>query len=130
MRSDAGSGYLKTPGSYPVTNRSCIAQVPVLYDKHKKCIVSNESADIIRMLATEFGAFHGAGAPQLYPAQHAEVCSNSLPGCFMVRGLQHPAGPSSGRSFSDATHCERMRSILDAMHISFNQGKQQSRSPT
>ena len=92
----------------------CTVQVPVLYDKHKKCIVSNESADIIRMLATEFGAFHGAGAPQLYPARHAEVCSNSLTGCSMARGLQHPARPSSGRSFSDAKLCERMRSIFSA----------------
>ncbi|MGH1464671.1 MAG: glutathione S-transferase family protein [Cognatishimia sp.] len=42
--------------------------VPVLWDSHSKQIVSNESADIIRML----GAFRDA--PNLYPPQHqAEI---------------------------------------------------------
>jgi len=37
-------------------------QVPVLWDKREQKIVSNESADIIRMFATEFGEFHRPGA--------------------------------------------------------------------
>ena len=38
-----------------------ITQVPVLWDKQERKIVSNESADIIRMFATEFGAFQKPG---------------------------------------------------------------------
>jgi putative glutathione S-transferase len=41
--------------------------VPVLWDKHKKTIVNNESAEIIRMLNTEFDAF-GDAALDFYPA--------------------------------------------------------------
>jgi glutathionyl-hydroquinone reductase len=41
------------------------ATVPVLYDKHTRTIVSNESADILRMLDSGFGAL--ASGPDLYP---------------------------------------------------------------
>ena len=43
--------------------------VPVLWDKRRAVIVSNESAEIIRMLN---GAFGGAG-PDLYPAELAQA---------------------------------------------------------
>jgi len=44
------------------------ASVPVLWDKHQNCIVSNESSDIIRMFNS---AFDGAGAVDgdYYPAK-------------------------------------------------------------
>jgi putative glutathione S-transferase len=41
------------------------ATVPVLYDKATRTIVSNESADILRMLDSGFGAL--ASGPALYP---------------------------------------------------------------
>lgn len=41
--------------------------VPVLWDRHREKIVSNESADIVRMLALEFDAKH-----LLYPANLAD----------------------------------------------------------
>ncbi|GAQ81656.1 hypothetical protein KFL_000860280 [Klebsormidium nitens] len=41
--------------------------VPVLYDKQTATIVSNESADIIRMLATEFREFAAPKSPELVP---------------------------------------------------------------
>lgn len=41
--------------------------VPVLYDTHKRTIVSNESSEIIRMLNTEFNAFSPAPELDLYP---------------------------------------------------------------
>jgi glutathionyl-hydroquinone reductase len=45
--------------------------VPVLWDKHDERIVSNESADIIRMFNA---AFEGASGPDLYPeALRAEI---------------------------------------------------------
>lgn len=46
--------------------------VPVLWDKALGTIVSNESADIIRMFNSEFGAL--AGGPDFYPADlRAEI---------------------------------------------------------
>ena len=41
--------------------------VPVLWDKREKTIVNNESAEIIRMLNTEFDEW-ADGAPDFYPA--------------------------------------------------------------
>ncbi len=43
------------------------ATVPVLWDKQRNTIVSNESADIVRMFNTGFGAL-ASGAFDLYPA--------------------------------------------------------------
>ena len=43
------------------------ATVPVLWDRHRKAIVSDESAEIIRMLNSEFGDWN-EGTPDLYPA--------------------------------------------------------------
>ena len=45
------------------------ATVPVLWDKQTKTIVSNESADIVRMFNAGFGTF--ASGPDLYPADLA-----------------------------------------------------------
>lgn len=45
------------------------ATVPVLWDKKTKTIVSNESADILRMFNSGFGAL--ASGPDLYPADLA-----------------------------------------------------------
>lgn len=42
------------------------ATVPVLWDKERRTIVNNESADILRMLNSGFGAF-ADGAVDLYP---------------------------------------------------------------
>jgi len=41
--------------------------VPVLWDKHKNTIVSNESSEIIRMLNSEFNAFSTKPELDLYP---------------------------------------------------------------
>lgn len=41
--------------------------VPILYDKQRDTIVSNESAEILRMFDSAFDAL-GAGGPRLYPA--------------------------------------------------------------
>ena len=43
------------------------ASVPILWDKEKQTIVSNESPEIIRMLNTEFNEW-GDGDPDFYPA--------------------------------------------------------------
>jgi putative glutathione S-transferase len=47
--------------------------VPILWDKHQNTIVSNESADIIRMFNTAFDEI-GAAPGDYYPeAEHAEI---------------------------------------------------------
>lgn len=49
------------------------ATVPALWDKKRQTIVSNESADIIRMLNSEFNAY-GDAALDFYPSElHAEI---------------------------------------------------------
>ncbi|ACL55203.1 glutathione S-transferase family protein [Methylobacterium nodulans] len=58
--------YLKADPGY--TGR---VTVPVLWDKARGTIVSNESAEIIRMLNGAFGAL-GATGPDLYPADLRE----------------------------------------------------------
>ncbi|QKX15546.1 glutathione S-transferase family protein [Microbulbifer sp. YPW1] len=47
------------------------ATVPVLWDKHTRTIVNNESADIVRMLNSTFSHLGNQG-PDLYPAVLAE----------------------------------------------------------
>ncbi|KAL3163163.1 hypothetical protein ABBQ32_009571 [Trebouxia sp. C0010 RCD-2024] len=47
--------------------------VPVLFDKKTMMIVSNESADIIRMFATECQAMDGPNAASLIPADPAQL---------------------------------------------------------
>ncbi|SDM92645.1 glutathione S-transferase family protein [Vreelandella arcis] len=47
------------------------ATVPILWDKKTRTIVSNESADILRMLNNAFEAF-GQQGPNLYPADLAD----------------------------------------------------------
>jgi len=42
--------------------------VPVLWDRHRRTIVNNESSEIMRMLNSEFEAF-GTGGPDLYPPE-------------------------------------------------------------
>lgn len=44
------------------------ATVPVLFDKKLNCVVSNESADIIRMFNSAFNAWAGKTELDLYPA--------------------------------------------------------------
>lgn len=54
---------------YTASNRTYTGNVtvPVLWDKQKKCIVSNESADILRMLNSAFDDV-GANREDYYPA--------------------------------------------------------------
>ena len=60
--------YLKADPHY--TGR---VTVPVLWDKHSATIVSNESADIIRMFETAFDAFTDARIDARPPALAAEI---------------------------------------------------------
>ena len=50
--------------------------VPVLWDKHTKTIVNNESSEIIRMLNREFDAFATRTTPDFYPAPLRPLIDN------------------------------------------------------
>jgi glutathionyl-hydroquinone reductase len=81
------NGWELAPGADPVNGKSFLYQVytevkpdmtgrvtvPVLWDKHKRTIVNNESAEIIRMLNSEFNAF-GDASLDFYPEElRAEI---------------------------------------------------------
>ena len=86
------------------------ATVPVLWDKKRRTIVNNESADILRMLNSGFGALADA-ALDLYPADLAERSTRSTSALCapqqrrLSRGLRDHAGRLRGslpRSVRDA----------------------------
>ena len=76
------NGWELAPGADPVNGKSFLYQVytevkpdisgrvtvPVLWDKQKRTIVSNESAEIIRMLNSEFDGF-GDTSQDFYPEE-------------------------------------------------------------
>jgi glutathionyl-hydroquinone reductase len=81
------NGWELAPGADPVNGKSFLYQVytevkpdmtgrvtvPVLWDKRKRTIVNNESAEIIRMLNSEFNAF-GDASLDFYPEElRAEI---------------------------------------------------------
>jgi glutathionyl-hydroquinone reductase len=73
--SDTVNGVTKLCELYQLADPECTSRVtvPVLWDKKERTIVSNESADIIRMFNS---AFDGLGAKEgdYYPKeQHAEI---------------------------------------------------------
>jgi len=62
-----GAGYLHELYSLADPHYSGRATVPVLWDKERRTIVNNESAEIIRMLNSAFDAY-GDASVDLYPA--------------------------------------------------------------
>ncbi|MEP9379094.1 glutathione S-transferase family protein [Aquabacter sp. CN5-332] len=72
---DTVNGASKLYEIYLLADPHCTSRVtvPVLWDKRERTIVSNESAEIIRMFSTAFDAV-GAQAGDYYPAEHrAEI---------------------------------------------------------
>lgn len=73
--------------------------VPVLYDKLQKRIVSNESAEIIRMLGAQAVALGAKRAMDLYPdAQRAEIDALNLRIYTAINNGAYKAGFSSDQS--------------------------------
>jgi glutathionyl-hydroquinone reductase len=54
-----------------------VYSVPVLWDKEKNTIVSNESSEIIRMLNSEFNLFASNPSLDLYPAEIRKEIDNA-----------------------------------------------------
>jgi len=65
-----GAEYMHEIYTLSDSNFSGQVTVPVLWDKKQKCIVNNESADILRILNSGFGSLSN-NAIDLYPQQHA-----------------------------------------------------------
>ncbi len=69
-----GKDYLHQVYTEADPNYTGRVTVPVLWDKQKKTIVSNESAEIIRMFNSAFADIADPDAPDFYPeALHAEI---------------------------------------------------------
>ena len=70
---DTVNGCRKLHELYTLAEPHCSSRVtvPVLWDKQRRTIVSNESSEIIRMFNSAFDGF-GARPGDYYPAQHRE----------------------------------------------------------
>ncbi|SDJ40625.1 putative glutathione S-transferase [Halovenus aranensis] len=67
-----GSDYLRELYVEADPDATCRVTVPVLWDKHEETIVNNESAEILRMLDTEFEEFATSDV-DLYPEGYQET---------------------------------------------------------
>jgi glutathionyl-hydroquinone reductase len=63
----AGARYMHDVYRAAQANYSGRCSVPVLWDRETDTIISNESADIVRILNTAFNAFASTDMPDLYP---------------------------------------------------------------
>jgi putative glutathione S-transferase len=74
LETGTGSGYRLVKQIYAAEGAT-EGSVPVLYDKKNKCIVNNESAEIVRMLNDQAGALGSSikepDRPDLYPDDRA-----------------------------------------------------------
>jgi putative glutathione S-transferase len=81
--------------------------VPVLWDKHKKTIVNNESVDIMRMFNSEFNAF-GDESVDFYPqALRAEIDAMNEKVFIVNKGVY-----TAGFSDNQKTYAEAFEAIF------------------
>lgn len=95
----------------PYTGR---VTVPVLWDKKRKCMVSNESADIVRMLNTAFNDLT-SGTPDLYPedARAAIDGWNERIYATVNNGVYRAGFASTQEAYEEAAH--EVFNTLDAI---------------
>ena len=100
----------------PYTGR---VTVPVLWDRKRKCMVSNESADIVRMLNTAFNDLT-SGTPDLYPedARAAIDGWNERIYATVNNGVYRAGFASTQEAYEEAAH--EVFDTLDAIdaHLS------------
>ena len=85
--------------------------VPILFDKKTNTIVNNESAEIIRMFAQGFTAFHKKDAPHLYPSGlRLEIDSLNT---WIYRDINNGAY-KAGFSSSQETYEKAYKAYFDA----------------
>lgn len=87
--------------------------VPVLWDTHHQTIVSNESADIIRMLNSAFDGLDGVKAElDLYPAElHSEIEAVNERVYHTVNNGVYKAGFATAQDKYEEAYAELFRSL-------------------
>ena len=98
------------------------ATVPVLWDKATGTIVSNESADIVRMLNTGFGAL--AKGPDLYPADLAADIDALNDAIYptLNNGVYRAGFATTQIAYEEAFH--DVFATLDALESRLSDGRQ------
>jgi putative glutathione S-transferase len=81
------------------------ATVPVLWDRERRTIVNNESADILRMLNRAFDAFGDAGVDLYPPGLRAEIDAlNPVLYESLNNGVYRAGFASSQQAYEEAVH--------------------------
>lgn len=98
------------------------ATVPVLWDKQRKVIVNNESADIVRMLNTAFNELTGS-ALDLYPADLREEIDalNERLYSNLNNGVYQAGFARSQRAYEEAY--EKVFAMLDELEERLSNGR-------
>ncbi|HSH41761.1 MAG TPA: glutathione S-transferase family protein [Arenicellales bacterium] len=98
------------------------ATVPVLWDKQRDTIVSNESADIVRMLNTAFNAFTDSDL-DLYPAdrRHEIDALNERLYDALNNGVYQAGFASSQRAYEEAY--SKVFNMLDDLEAQLGDGR-------
>jgi putative glutathione S-transferase len=97
------------------------ATVPVLWDKKQDCMVSNESADIVRMLNSAFGAFSNNSIDLYPPEQQKEI--NHLNAYYyenLNNGVYRAGFATSQKAYEEAY--EHVFAALDHLEESLETG--------
>lgn len=91
--------------------------VPILLDKETKTIVSNESAEIVRMFATEMKDF-GHGRFSLYPSERAEKIDELNHWIYTnIANGSYKAGFSSNQSVYETAYSNYFQALDQLDHI-------------
>ena len=117
-----GAHYLHELYSQADSTYTGRATVPVLWDKKTRTIVSNESADILRMLNTAFDAF-GQQGPNLYPldlAAHIDAL-NEVIYKNLNNGVYQAGFASSQQAYEEAY--EKVFLTLDELEARLSDGR-------
>ena len=97
------------------------ATVPVLWDRASRTIVNNESADILRMLNSGFGAL--ASGPDLYPAALAPAIDdlNDRMYPLLNNGVYRAGFATTQVAYEDA--CRGVFAMLDELEARMGDGR-------
>jgi putative glutathione S-transferase len=128
-------GWCFAPGADPVNNATYMheiytradpqvsgrATVPVLWDKQTSTIVNNESADILRMFNTGFGAL--AQGPDLYPSDLATEIDALNDAIYptLNNGVYRAGFATTQNAYEDAVH--DVFATLDALETRLSDGR-------
>lgn len=128
-------GWRFTPGADPVNGATYMheiytradaavngrATVPVLWDRQTRTIVSNESADIVRMFNTGFGTM--AKGPDLYPADLAADIDALNDAIYptLNNGVYRAGFATTQLAYDEAFH--EVFATLDALETRLSDGR-------